>query len=181
MKNIRFNFFKTLVFSFLALCAAFPAFARVEEGVDTLVNFKGPNGAQPQSILEDSAGNFYGTTLNGGKYNNGIVFEIEQSGKLVTLINFNGSNGSSPEAGLLLGPDGSLFGTTKTGGADNKGTLFRISPEGKFSTLANFTGGNGSHPDSGLFLGTDGNVYGTTLTGGRDDKGTIFRSRPPAI
>jgi uncharacterized repeat protein (TIGR03803 family) len=152
-----------------------PAYAgKAEEGVDTLVNFTGKNGAQPQSILEDSAGNFYGTTLNGGKYNQGIVFEIEQNGKLDTLVDFNGANGSAPEAKLLLGPDGSLYGTTKTGGSSNKGTVFTISPKGKFSTLVSFNGANGSEPDSGLFLGPDGKIHGATMTGGAYDKGTVF-------
>ena len=100
-----------------ALRGDFLTYGKVQEGVDTLVNFTGPNGAQPQSILEDSSGNFYGTTLNGGKYGKGIVFEVLQSGKLVTLINFNGANGASPEAGMLLRPDGSLYGTTKKGGS----------------------------------------------------------------
>src|SRR5579863_595115 len=117
-------------------------YGKVEEGVDTLVNFKGPNGAQPMSILEDASGNFFGTTRNGGKYNQGIVFEILQNGKQVTLIDFNGKNGAAPEAGLLLGTDGSLYGTTKSGGANNKGTVFKIGPDGKFSTLVNFNGKN---------------------------------------
>lgn len=173
--RLKIKFVEIAAVICLVCGAALPAYAgKAEEGVDTLVNFTGKNGAQPQSILEDSAGNFYGTTLNGGRYNKGIVFEIEQSGKLDTLVDFNGANGSAPEAGLLLGPDGSLYGTTKAGGSSDKGTVFTISPKGKFSTLVHFNGANGSDPDSGLFLGQDGKLHGATLTGGADDKGTVF-------
>jgi uncharacterized repeat protein (TIGR03803 family) len=172
----KIKFVEMLAVVCLAYGAGLPAYAgKAEEGVDTLVNFTGKNGAQPQSILEDSGGNFYGTTLSGGAFNKGIVFEIEQSGKLDTLVDFNGANGSDPEAGLLLGPDGSLYGTTKTGGKGDKGTLFKIAPNGKFSTLVHFTGINGSQPDSGLFIGPDGKIYGATQTGGADDKGTVFK------
>jgi len=171
---------EALVLGCLALCLVFPAYGKWHEvdGVDTLVNFNGKNGAQPQSVLEDSAGNFYGTTLSGGKYGKGTVYEILQDGQLVTLVNFNGANGSAPEAGLVLGPDGSLYGTTKTGGTDGKGTVFRISPDGKFSTVVSFAGNNGSNPDSGLFLTKDGSIYGSTLNGGADGKGTIFKISP---
>jgi uncharacterized repeat protein (TIGR03803 family) len=165
----------TLVLSCLALCLAFPAYGRVEEGIDTLVSFNGSNGAQPQSILEDSAGDFYGTTLNGGKYSKGTVFEILQDGRLVTLVHFNGHNGAAPGAGLLLGPDGSLYGTTKSGGSHNRGTIFRISPDGKFSILVNFNGGNGARPNSGLLLGSDGLIYGATLAGGSHNRGVLFK------
>lgn len=175
---IKTKLAKALVLGCVALFAMLPASARVEEGVDTLVDFTGKNGAQPQSIIEDSNGNFYGTTLSGGKYNKGTVFKILADGQLVTLVDFDGANGSSPEAGLLLGPDGGLYGTTKTGGANNKGSIFKITPDGKFFTLISFDGKNGASPDSGLNLGADGNIYGTTLTGGAADKGTIFEITP---
>jgi len=32
-------------------------------------------------LIEDKAGNFYGTTEKGGAYGYGVVFEIEQSNK----------------------------------------------------------------------------------------------------
>jgi uncharacterized repeat protein (TIGR03803 family) len=162
----------------LAVCATLPALGKVREGVDTLVNFDGKNGSQPQSILEDSAGHFYGTTLSGGKYNKGTVFEILGSGRLVTLVHFDGANGAEPEAGMLLAPDGSLYGTTKSGGANDKGTVFRISPKGIFSTILTFDGSNGSAPDSGLLIGPDGSIYGSTQTGGSNQQGLIFKVSP---
>ena len=70
---------KALALGCVVLGAVLPVSGKVQEGVDTLVNFTGKNGAQPQSIVEDSAGDFYGTTLNGGKFNKGTVFEVHRA------------------------------------------------------------------------------------------------------
>ncbi len=178
MKLLKLRLAQNLIYGCLALGVSLPIYGKLEEGVDTMVNFDGKNGAQPQSILEDTHGNFYGTTLNGGAYGKGTVFEIEQSGKLITLVSFSGPNGSSPEAGVVLDPDGNLYGTTKTGGSDNKGTIFKITSNGKFSTVTSFTGANGSKPQSGLLVGPDGSIYGATEGGGAHGKGTIFKVLP---
>lgn len=38
----------------------------------------GADGGSPAAdLIRDSAGNLYGTTLNNGKYNGGVVFKIE--------------------------------------------------------------------------------------------------------
>jgi uncharacterized repeat protein (TIGR03803 family) len=44
-----------------------------------LYNFTGgADGGYPVGgVIRDSAGNLYGTTLNNGKYNGGVVFKIE--------------------------------------------------------------------------------------------------------
>jgi uncharacterized repeat protein (TIGR03803 family) len=181
MKQSKFQFAKSIVLGFLALGVVLPAYGKLEEGVDTMVNFNGKNGSAPQSILEDSHGNFYGTTLSGGDYGKGTVFQIEQSGKLITLVSFSGPNGSSPEAGVVLDKDGNLYGTTKTGGSDNKGTIYKITSDGKFSTVANFNGKNGTQPTSGLLLGPDGSIYGATEGGGAHNKGTVFKVAPTGV
>jgi len=178
MKSFRTQLTKALLLSCLTFGMVLPTYGKLEEGVDTLVNFNGKNGSQPQSILEDSHGNFYGTTLSGGAYGQGTVFEIQQDGKLITLVSFSGANGSGPEAGVILDKDGNLYGTTKTGGANGKGTIFKITPDGKFSTLASFDGKNGSQPTSGLLLGPDGSIFGSTEGGGANGKGTIFKVTP---
>jgi uncharacterized repeat protein (TIGR03803 family) len=51
----------------------------------TLVNFTVANGAYPDGALAtDAAGNLYGTTVYGGKHNEGTVFEITNSGFVVS-------------------------------------------------------------------------------------------------
>ena len=39
-------------------------------------SYKRPDGSAPTSLLVDQANNIYGTTLYGGAYNVGVVFEI---------------------------------------------------------------------------------------------------------
>ena len=66
-------------------------------------------------LVEDAAGNLYGTTFNGGTFLKGSVFVVNSTtGKESTLYNFTGrSDGSSPYAGLTLDASGqNLFGTT---------------------------------------------------------------------
>ena len=104
------------------------AFQMTTNGIlTTLVSFDGSNGANPWAgLLQESDGNFYGTTLAGGNSNFGTVFKMTTSGVVTTLVTFNGSNGSFPFAELTRGNDGNFYGTTYDGGASNLGTIFRI-------------------------------------------------------
>ena len=87
----------------------------------TLYNFEenGPNGSNPYAALvQDTDGNFYGTTLLGGKPSSsctgvdgcGTVFKITPSGALMTLHSFDQTDGYFPVAGLVQGTDGNLYG-----------------------------------------------------------------------
>jgi uncharacterized repeat protein (TIGR03803 family) len=94
---------------------------------------KGANGGQPGAqLLQGSDGNFYGTTLVGGAYGFGTLFEITPAGVLTTLYSFQGnSTGLSPSDGiyplaLIVGSDGTFYGTTGGGGANGAGTIFKF-------------------------------------------------------
>jgi uncharacterized repeat protein (TIGR03803 family) len=82
----------------------------------TLVSFNGTNGAAPGGLIADAAGNFFGTTSEGGANGFGTVFELVNNGggsyTLTTLVSFNGTNGANPTAGLIADAAGNLFGTT---------------------------------------------------------------------
>ena len=94
----------------------------------TLYSFAGGNdGANPQAgLIQSFDGNFYGTTVKGGKDDNGTVFQITYSGVKTTLYNFTGgTDGANPKAGLLLGKYGIYYGTTSAGGSGN-GTVYKI-------------------------------------------------------
>ena len=55
-------------------------------------------------LIQGHDGNFYGTTLIGGKNEQGTVFKITPSGRLTTLHSFTGgTDGESPFAGLVQG------------------------------------------------------------------------------
>jgi uncharacterized repeat protein (TIGR03803 family) len=111
--------------------------------LNTLLNFNGNNGSEPQAgLIADANGDLFGTTLGGGPNGYGTVFELVNNNgtyTLNTLLNFNGNNGSEPQAGLIADANGDLFGTTS-------GTVFElVNNNGTYTlnTLANFNGSNG--------------------------------------
>jgi uncharacterized repeat protein (TIGR03803 family) len=151
------------------------------------------DGSNPTgALVEDSNGNFYGTTSAKGKNNAGTVFELSLSNgtaTLTTLYSFCAqsgcADGSNPTGALALVTDSQgnlyLYGTTWSGGAQGHGTVFNITPNGTNSTLTTLYSfcqssscTDGAGPYAGLLQGTDGNFYGTTVGGGQNNAGTIF-------
>lgn len=147
------------------------------------------DGALPQSALvEGSDGSFYGTTVAGGKHNQGTVFKIDTSGILTTLYNFCAksacTDGAGPYIGLRLASDGNFYGTTAFGGTSTAcnlgcGTVFKITSSGTLTTLYSFCSqancADGSTPQGLLLQASDGNFYGTTDGGGAINAGTAFK------
>jgi uncharacterized repeat protein (TIGR03803 family) len=146
----------------------------------------GPAGYEPYSgLVRDSSGNLYGTTLSGGMYGDGTIFELSGANNAVytTLVSFTGNSGSylgaQPEASLILDSSGNLYGTTSRGGTSSDGTIFELAANHiTFSTLVSLTGNSGSYlganPYASLALDSSGNLYGTTASGGTSYDGTIF-------
>jgi uncharacterized repeat protein (TIGR03803 family) len=107
----------------------------VSATVQTLVDFNGTDGSQPQyvNLLIDANGDLFGTTEHGGPGGYGTVFEITDSALTgyastpTTLATFTNSTGENPYSGLLMDAQGNLFGTTVGGGDSNFGTAFEIS------------------------------------------------------
>jgi uncharacterized repeat protein (TIGR03803 family) len=98
-------------------------------------NDDGMDGFGPRaSLIFDTAGNLYGTTILGGTYGYGTVFELTPAGGGIwteTLLHsFAGSpdDGANPVAGLVIGTSGILYGTTNVGGTYHYGTVFQIEP-----------------------------------------------------
>ncbi|HEY3863804.1 MAG TPA: choice-of-anchor tandem repeat GloVer-containing protein [Verrucomicrobiae bacterium] len=146
-----------------------------------LYSFTGGNdGANPNGLMQETNGNFYGTTQNGGASGLGAVFEMTPSGGETTLFSFttDGGGGFAPAATLTQGANGILYGAAESGGPSGWGTLFQITTNGSASTIYNFNGGNGGFPNSTMILAADGNFYGTTVGGGIDQDGEIFRLSP---
>ncbi len=80
-------------------------------------------------LARDTAGNLYGTTLEGGKYGLGTVFELSKTGKETILHSFQGTkDGQDPLATLILDSVGNLYGATDGGGAYAWGTVFKLRP-----------------------------------------------------
>jgi uncharacterized repeat protein (TIGR03803 family) len=96
----------------------------------TLAVFNGTNGSDPNSLIQASDGNFYGTTDTGGGPNvgGGTIFKLTAEGTLTSLLSFNGTNGLRPRYSTLAqAADGNFYGTTLVGGVSNHGTIFMLS------------------------------------------------------
>jgi uncharacterized repeat protein (TIGR03803 family) len=133
-------------------------------------------------LVQAPNGNFYGTTSEGGLYNEGTVFKITPSGVLTTLYTFCSAgppctDGASPRAALIQFANGDFYGTT-SGGGYNPGTVFKITPSGVLTTLHSFDGTDGQYPGAGLIQAANGNFYGTTVGGGNYGCGTFFKMTP---
>ena len=87
------------------------------------------DGAMPvASLIEDRAGNFYGTASSGGGATDcGVVFKIAPGGAETVIYAFQGgSDGCSPTGSLIADNLGNVYGTTSGGGANNSGTVFEL-------------------------------------------------------
>jgi len=150
---------------------------------------------EPNTLVEATNGNFYGTNDAGGNASGaGTFFELTPSGSLTTLYTFCSQSGcvdgGSP-FGLIQATDGSFYGTSGFGGANGAGTVFKITPSGTLTTLYNFCSQGGSactdggSPFAPLIQGTNGDFYGTTTYRGNgaaclpfQSCGTIFEITP---
>jgi uncharacterized repeat protein (TIGR03803 family) len=111
------------------------------------------DGTNPSSgLLQDGAGNLYGTTLNGGAFGLGTVFKLNEQGMTV-LHSFSGNpDGKFPGAALfrLPEPDGMIYGTTAFGGANDYGTVFSLDKSGNETVVHSFTAGDSGGPGDNL-------------------------------
>ncbi|MGO9087734.1 MAG: choice-of-anchor tandem repeat GloVer-containing protein [Terriglobales bacterium] len=155
------------------------------------------DGQFPRSgLTQDSAGNLYGTTQQGGAYTSGdggfgagTVFEIsppaQQGGAWTETVlhsfcsagNYPScSDGYLPIAGLMQDAAGNLYGTTYWGGT-GWGIVFEVSPPAQQggawteTVLHTFCSvelncTDGQEPQAGLVQDAAGNLYGTTTDGG---------------
>lgn len=137
--------------------------------------------AAPSSgVIQSRDGNLYGTTFDGGAYEDGTIFELTMGGTLTTLGTFNGTDGAGTNI-LIQGSGGNFYGTTSYGGANGNGAIFELSASGVLTLLYSFCSqpncSDGGRP-SALIQASDGNLYGTTFFGGANGQGTIFELVP---
>ena len=154
----------------------------ITTGDETIVHSFGgaPDGANPNAgLVQDTAGNFYGTTRYGGKGCNGrgcgTVFEVSATGQESILYRFGDvPDGASPLGGVALDSSGNIYGTTWLGGVHSLGTVFRLDSSGTEKVLHSFAGGtDGANPMDAPVLDQSGNLFGTTSAGG-PYFGTLF-------
>ena len=138
-------------------------------------------------VVFDKAGNLYGTTMNGGTNDRGIVYELTPSGGSWTesiLFNFGSGLGVYPYNGVIFDNAGNLYGTTyeDEDGPTVYGTVYQLTPSGSGWTeniLHSFQeASDGAYPFGGVIFDQAGNLYGTTAYSGPAGAGTIFQLRP---
>src|SRR5437764_5893389 len=132
-------------------------------------------------LVTDSAGNLYGTSVQGGIFGGGTVFQVSPSGVHTVLYDFTGgADGGEPYKGVTLDAQGNLYGTAVTGGGGSCeggcGVVFKLTNSGGMwtqSVVHAFTGNDGSGPGSPVAVNKFGYLYGTTPTGGAYGVGTL--------
>jgi uncharacterized repeat protein (TIGR03803 family) len=148
----------------------------------------GADGGMPDAgVVQDSAGNLYGTTSAGGSgtFNCvtgcGTVFKVDTAGNETVLYDFAGNkDGATPlYGGLFRDSSGNLYGTTSVGGAAGNGTIFKVNPTSKERAVSFAGGKSGGFPAAGLVPDGAGNAYGTTQYRGTGCPpygcGTVFK------
>jgi uncharacterized repeat protein (TIGR03803 family) len=139
----------------------------------------GKDGAYPVAgVIMDTAGNLYGTTLQGGALGAGTVFKVDATGHETILYTFTGAyDGAFPYAGLMMDATGNLYGTASSGGfPPYTGLVFKLDPSGHETVLYDFINrGDGDYPLSGVIMDRKGNLYGTTYYGGASGAGAVFK------
>ncbi len=178
MNKIKMNILGALVF--------IPALAFAQSYTfSTLVKFPNANKKEPvnpNTLIIDSSGNLYGTSVRGGTFGVGTVFKVTPRGAVSVLHSFsNLADGGFPAGPVIRDSDGNLYGETSSGGTFNYGTIYKLTPAGKETALYNFpaelsaTGGASLVRDSaGNLYGYDGEGYGAVVNG----YGSVFELSP---
>ena len=138
-------------------------------------------------------GLLYGTTLEGGTHNNGIIFSIGQDGSgYQVLLSLHNSIGDESHSCFVVAPNNILYGMTAAGGDNGEGVIFSFDPAtptpaptatatptpANFQTLFSFAcaSSTGKEPHGRLTLDPDGTkLYGMTREGGEHDFGVVFK------
>jgi len=160
---------------------------------DVIFSFEEEEGEYADTDLEtDNAGNIYGTTVLGGEFGGGTVFQLSPTAngwEHTVLYSFTGgADGGEPYKGVSIDRRGNLYGTAVTGGSGGCeggcGVVYKLTKSrGTWNqtVIHAFTGGDdGSGPGARVTVDRSGNVYGMTPTGGTYGVGTIYKIHPHA-
>src|SRR5256714_2744511 len=158
-----------------------------------IFSFEEDEGEYADTDLEtDSAGNIYGTTVLGGDFGGGTVFQLSRTpnGWVHTVLySFTGgADGGEPYKGVTIDREGNLYGTAVTGGSGSCeggcGGAYKLTNSGGTWTqtvIHAFTGAeDGSGPGARVTVDRAGSVYGMAPTGGAYGLGKIYKIHPDA-
>ena len=161
------------------------------------------DGAVPLApLLMDQSGALYGTTSQGGQFNNGgTVFQMVPNGKgydYTVIHDFcqqaNCTDGTDPESAVVEDVSGNLYGVARQGGANGMGVLFKLAHDGDswtYTVLHSFCArpgcADGTHPATSLSYAGKASgaswdgvspLFGTASQGGGHGNGTVFALTP---
>src|ERR1700675_625138 len=192
MGSRRFLGFMGKVLTISAAVAILGSAAWAAAVPQIIYNFTGNTDGEylDSDLVIDGAGNLYGTSVQGGDFGSGTIFQLKPSGTSWThtvLYSFTGgADGGEPYKGVTVDSQGNLYGTAVTGGGGSCeggcGVAYKLTNSGGVWTqtvIHTFTGGNdGSGAGSGVTIGRQGAIYGMTPTGGANGLGVVYKLKP---
>jgi uncharacterized repeat protein (TIGR03803 family) len=142
----------------------------------------------------DGKSPLFGTTVEGGAYNDGVVFELNRKGGNwidSTLYSFCPGgypcvDGDEPD-GVIVQGSNTLLGVVPNGGPNGGGAVFRVAPSQgdswSESTVYGFCSvsqcTDGAAPWGRLLSDASGNIYGETHNGGAESNaGVVYELTP---
>ncbi|HEY3636666.1 MAG TPA: choice-of-anchor tandem repeat GloVer-containing protein [Rhizomicrobium sp.] len=144
---------------------------------------------QSSDALYDGKSPLYGSTIEGGTNNDGVVFELQRNaGKWTETVLYRFCaagypcvDGDEPEALLVQGSQ-NLFGVVPNGGQNEGGAIFEISPGSggtwNETTIYGFCSASqctdGETPNGRLVNDAAGNIYGVASSGGTNSAGVLY-------
>ncbi|HKB99432.1 MAG TPA: choice-of-anchor tandem repeat GloVer-containing protein [Terriglobales bacterium] len=136
----------------------------------------GTDGCIPGSSLRYNAGTLYGTTVYGGRSNQGTAFRLPTSGGSDFNAAFSLNNGDHPWGGI----NSWSYGTTYNGGKYGTGNVYEWTYGHHLLVKRIFspTSGAGHYPLGELLNENQSGelkMYGTTSRGGVGGSGTVYR------
>jgi uncharacterized repeat protein (TIGR03803 family) len=143
-------------------------------------------GAYPTGNLIEVDGKLYGTTLEGGANNQGVMYEYSLStGQLNKQLDFD--EFSSPDfdlgapGSLVLANNGKIYGLTSNNDGIDVGAIYEYSlATNTITRTLELNSATGNYPlSNGLSLSIANNkLYGTTSYGGEYNRGILFELDP---
>jgi uncharacterized repeat protein (TIGR03803 family) len=136
-----------------------------------------PDGENPRhDAMTLFNGQLFGTTLQGGTKNTGIIFSIAQNGSsYAALTNLAKATGDEPHSCFVVA-NNILYGMTSAGGDHDGGVIFSFDPStSNYQPVYSFQTSTGHELHGRLTLDPNGaTLYGMTRKGGSSGFGVVF-------